>query len=191
MGRPRRIGLGLLVVALVVGVGLGVLERAGLLPQSVGDALTDLAGAQQGEVTRVTDGDTITVHGADTIRVIGIDAMDSHNEERVASQMGYYGMSRAEVLKWSGRATTYVREQVGGRVVALQYGPEPQDGYGRTLAYVHTPDGTDLGLSMIRQGLAAAYRKFEHPRREVYLATELAAREQGVGLWEDATRREW
>jgi micrococcal nuclease len=192
MGKRRRMALKALILALVLGAGLGALEQSGMLPESVADAVSSLLSpAADGEVTRVTDGDTIVVEGTGKVRIIGIDTMDSFNQERVESQTAYYGMSEAEVRMWSRVATDYVQEQIDGRVVKLQYGPDSTDRYGRTLAYVHLPDGTDLGLRLIERGYATAYRKYSHPRKEHYLAAEALARLANNGLWEDATRGDW
>jgi micrococcal nuclease len=190
MRLPRRIGCGLLVLGLIVGLGLGALEQAGWIPPELREAVSGMLGAEEGEVTRVVDGDTLIVHGTGKVRIIGIDTMDSQNQERVAEQSDYYGLSPAEVRKWSERATDYVREHAEGRVVRLQFGPDRQDRYGRTLAYVHLPDGTDLGVELISNGLASAYRKFDHPRKELYLIVESTSQARRDGFWEVATTGE-
>ena len=83
------------------------------------------------------------------------------------------------------------RDRLAGRAVRLERGPEATDGYGRVLAYVHLPANeheVDFNLIMIAEGLATAYRRFEHPRREAYIEAERRARAEGKGLWRDATR---
>ncbi|MCK4283001.1 MAG: thermonuclease family protein [Candidatus Brocadiae bacterium] len=173
-------------------------SQAGLLRRGYGaqgapelHALGDVA--QQSDaprsVTWVYDGDTIEVKGIGKVRFIGIDAMDGHNEDRMMSQAHQYGMLTDRVKHWAGRASEFVRGFLEGREVRLHYGPEAVDGYGRALAYVHVVrDGedVDLNLLMLREGLAAAYRRFDHPRRAEYLEAERTARADGLGLWRDA-----
>jgi micrococcal nuclease len=173
-----RAGLGGVALALVV-VAILVLEAT--------------TGSAAGTVEKVTDGDTIVVAGVGKVRLIGIDAMDAWNKERTASQAAYYGMSQARVRHWAEAASARAKQTLAGKRVILAYGPERRDRYGRALAYVHlpAPDGTagaDFQLIMLREGLAAAYRKFNHPRKPAYLAAEAKAKSARKGLWADATK---
>ncbi len=147
--------------------------------------------AVAGAVTHVYDGDTIEVSGVGKVRLIGIDAMDGHNAERMFSQSQLYGLSSGEVRHWAERAAEFARQELKGRRVVLRHGREGFDDYGRTLAYVHLPTGgtgggDDFNLRMLKAGLAAAYRRAEHPRREDYLRAEQAAQDERVGMWRDA-----
>ena len=168
------------------GIGLAIVVVAVLLLEGV-------TGSAAGTVEKVTDGDTIVVAGIGKVRLIGIDTMDAWNKDRTASQAAYYGMSEQRIRHWAEVASTRAKQTLEGKRVILEYGPEERDRYGRTLAYVHlrTADGTtgvDFQLMMLREGLAAAYRKFNHPRKAAYLAAEAEAKSARKGLWADATK---
>lgn len=148
-----------------------------------------------GETTTATadhvyDGDTLRLHSGRKVRLLGIDALDSHNENRLREQAWQLGMGRAAVRKWSDRATRRAKELVEDRPVRLEFGPERADEYGRLLAYVFFErDGRSANLNrlLLREGLATATRSFPHPRREAFIALEQRAKNQNRGLWKDAT----
>ena len=188
-----------LVIALLVGLFLAGLltvvrraetRRPGASPSDRGP-FSPRPSAVAGAVTHVYDGDTIEVSGVGKVRLIGIDAMDGHNADRMSSQSQLYGLSSGEVRHWGERAAEFARQELKGRRVVLHHGREGFDAYGRTLAYVHLPTGgtgggDDFNLRMLKAGLAAAYRRAEHPRREDYLRAEQAAQDERVGMWTDA-----
>ena len=142
-------------------------------------------------VTHVYDGDTIEVAGVGKVRLIGVDAMDGVNQKRTASQSAYYEMAPERVRHWAERATQFTRERLEGKEVLLRYGPEVTDRYGRVLAYVHLAQAreggeeVDFNLLLIRKGLAAAYRRFSHPRRAEYVLAEGRASAECTGMWAD------
>jgi len=153
-----------------------------------------VAPATAGVVTRVYDGDTVDVSRAGRVRLLGIDALDAYNEQRRASQARHYGMPERRVRYWAKRAEEFARERLLHQNVVLKYGYETFDVYNRRLAYVHLPGETDdtsvdFDLLMIQEGLAAAYRRFEHPRRADYIEAEQHARAQGKGFWQDVASR--
>ncbi len=146
----------------------------------------------EGLVTFVYDGDTVEVSGVGKVRLIGVDCMDGHNERRAADQADLYGMAPDRVRHWAGQATEFARQELSGKSVALQFGPERTDAYGRTLGYAHIAagegEGRDFNRLLLEQGLAAAYRRFRHPRLDDYLAAEREARRAGRGMWQDAQK---
>jgi len=174
----------------LVGLALGLLLLAAALvlssrPVTAPPARLPLTG----RVTRVYDGDTIEVAGVGKVRLIGIDAMDGYNERRMLEQAQRYGMGLGRVRHWAVQATEFAREMLQGRRMTLEPGEQRADAYGRLLAYVRLESGEDFNLLMLRKGLAAAYHAFPHPRRQEYLRAEKAAREAGLGLWQDARNR--
>ncbi|MHC4788725.1 MAG: thermonuclease family protein [Planctomycetota bacterium] len=181
----RRLAAGVLFGVLVA-VALGILGRTTSPRPAPG------RGALEGTVSEVYDGDTVEVRGLGPVRLIGIDAMDQMNEERTLSQSQRYGMRVDRVRHWAGRASAFAHEGLDGQQVALHFGDEEADGYGRTLAYVHPlqeegGEGEDFNLLMLREGLAAAYHAFPHPRRSEYLRAEDGAQAERRGLWQDAS----
>jgi micrococcal nuclease len=178
------------VILVIVGVLLAA--AIGLLAQQLGPAAPPEA--RPGVVTRVYDGDTVDVSRAGRVRLLGIDALDAHNRERTAEQAEYYGMSQERVRYWAGQAEEFARERLLGRNVVLKYGYEMRDSYGRLLAYVHAGDQSgeataDFNLLMIEEGLASAYRRFDHPRRREYIQAEQRARGEERGFWQDVPAR--
>lgn len=139
-----------------------------------------LAGAALGEdlarVTRVADGDTIAVRQGDrtiTIRLIGVDAPELGDRRR----------PDAPPQAFAREATDWLRRQLDGREVRLEYDRERTDRYGRTLAYVFLPDGTFINRELVRQGYARAYTRFPFKFREQFVADEAAAQRAKRGMW--------
>jgi micrococcal nuclease len=121
-------------------------------------------GEQAVFVTRVIDGDTITIEGGVRVRYIGIDA--------------------PETVKFFGNeATEKNRELVGGKRVRLEKDIQDKDEYGRLLRYVWLDD-TMVNAELVRLGYAYSY---SYPPNVKYqtllLRLERQARERGLGLW--------
>jgi micrococcal nuclease len=119
-----------------------------------------------GEVIAVTDGDTIKVlhdGASETIRLSGIDCP----EKRQA-----FGNSARKITA----------ELCFARQVTVL--PATHDRYGRTVARVVLPDGSDLSRELVRQGYAWWYRKYA-PDDDTLRQLELSARDRQTGLWSD------
>jgi micrococcal nuclease len=143
-------------------------------------------------VTTVFDGDTVQLDGQFKVRLIGIDAMDSYNQDKVRRQAEDLGMSETTVRRWSKKATDRAKELLKGERIRVEFGPEREDDYGRTLAYVYVRHhGEELLFDrlMIAEGLATATRKWPHPHREEFIKLEMGARTEKIGLWKDAHPR--
>lgn len=121
-------------------------------------------------VLAVSDGDTITVrHGKrkERIRLYGIDCPEKLQE---------YG-KQARLL------TTKLTTDQTVSVISVH-----KDRYGRTVAYIILPDGSNLNYKLVAEGCAWWYRQYA--RKDLQLAyRELFARGQRRGLWsnEDPT----
>lgn len=120
----------------------------------------------------VTDGDTIRVLAPDyqllKVRLAWLDAPE---------------MGQA----FGNRAKQAMSELVFGQEVELH--PHTIDRYGRTVALVLV-GGRDVGLELVRAGLAWAY-KYYLPEalpeiQQSYLRAEGAARAARLGLWQDS-----
>ena len=127
--------------------------------------------AFEGVVVGVADGDTVTVLDAQKtqhkIRLSGIDAPEKAQD---------YGE----------RSKQNLSKLVFGKKVEIPDGIK--DRYGRTVSRVLV-NGKDAGLEQIKGGFAWHYKKYqdEQPRddRDVYHASEMAAKSQKLGLWSD------
>jgi endonuclease YncB( thermonuclease family) len=119
-----------------------------------------------GPVTSILDGDTIeALHNQhpERIRLNGIDCPEKGQP---------YGK----------RAKQAAFTLVFGKEVTLQtYG---KDTYGRTLADVLLPDGTNVNQELVKDGWCWWYRKYA-PRDMVLEGLEHEAREGRKGLWAD------
>ena len=125
--------------------------------------------ALQGQIVRVSDGDTVTLQsetGNLKIRLAGIDAPESrmpHGQEAKAHLA-------AMVL--------------GKEVQAIVH---KKDRYGRTIATLML-NTKDVNLAMLKAGMAWHYKQYEREQSKdqasAYSQSEQLARTQGVGLWQ-------
>ena len=115
-------------------------------------------------VTQVIDGDTIVVNLAATgqlvhVRIVGIDAPEM-------ARNGKPEQPGAEA------ARKRLGELVGGKSVYLTYDgfSNREDRYGRQLCYVSI-DGIDVGLQLIKDGLARVMPRYAFQRFQIYNET--------------------
>ncbi len=141
-----------------------------------------LGGSDQlyGEVTKVTDGDTITVEaqGRSTpVRLIGVDTP----ETVVPGQpIGCYGKE----------ASAYTKKVLTDKLVRLEIPRigDSEDAYGRTLAYVYLDTDRDgsyerlFNEDLITLGLART-TTFSHAYRREFERLREEAEARGAGLW--------
>ena len=129
---------------------------------------------EEGTVTRVADGDTITVITANQtklrIRMVGIDAPETPKGTKFPGQP--YGKE----------AEAYLKQLVEGKRVTVEI--YHVDRYKRLLSTIFL-DGKDINLAMIEAGLAEVYRGPEsgHPYTQQYQAAEDAVRSGKKGMW--------
>jgi len=124
------------------------------------------AGSFSGEVVGVLDGDTIEVmHGqqAERVRLNGIDCPEKKQA---------YGT----------RAKQAAAALVFGKDVTVR--THGLDKYGRTIADVLLPDGTNMNQVLVKDGWCWWYRKYA-PLDTTLQRLERAAREAQSGLWAD------
>jgi micrococcal nuclease len=98
---------------------------------------------------------------------------------------------RDTILALGRASTTFTRERLLGRQVALELDVETRDRFGRLLAYVWLPDGTLFNATLLEAGQA---RLLTIPPNVRYVdrfrPLERAAREARRGLWaSDDSRR--
>jgi endonuclease YncB( thermonuclease family) len=141
-----------------------------------------LGGSDQlyGEVTGVTDGDTITVEtqGRSTpVRLIGVDTPETVAPDQ---PIGCYGKA----------ASAYTRKVLTDRIVRLEIPRigDSEDAYGRTLAYVYLDTDRDgsyehlFNEDLITLGLART-TTFSHEHSRQFERLREEAEERGAGLW--------
>ena len=136
------------------------------------------ASVETGEIVRlerVVDGDTLLVRkeSGDTVavRLLGIKAFDSKPERDALSR---FGKAATETLKRYG-------ENEPLRVLVHT---TPKDRHGRTLATLYSGEH-DLGLSLIKDGVALVYTVYPFPSMPFYLKEQEGSRADRKGLWAD------
>ncbi|MEZ4104635.1 MAG: thermonuclease family protein [Candidatus Paceibacterota bacterium] len=129
-------------------------------------------------VTRVIDGDTLKIFlGSEerTVRVLGIDTPETVHPNKPVECMGEEASAQAKILL-DEKEVTLVTDKSQGM----------HDKYGRLLAYVTLPDGTDFGEAMLKGGYAYEYTyDLPYEKQGNYREAESFARKSKVGLWED------
>lgn len=118
-------------------------------------------------VERITDGDTIRCRGGLRVRLLLIDTPERTQKP--------FGQQAAREL---------ARLLPPGAVARLERDVEARDRYGRTLAYVYTPDGRMANEEMVRAGYAVVLvypPNVRHVERLRQVAREAQAAKRG--LW--------
>lgn len=131
-------------------------------------------------VHRVVDGDTVVVSKAGvltTVRLLGVNCPESRNSLKCRSDEKHGGPSCEEQIPKGKAVTAIVKQRIEGTVVELEEVAENPDSFGRTLAYIRTKDGADLGLSLIQTGLCENFDKYPHQREPAYKAAQRAAQQ--------------
>jgi micrococcal nuclease len=139
-------------------------------------------------VTNVVDGDTFDVQfpegTTERIRILGVDTPETTPGANIEGEYGNIN-DTALLADWGVRAESYARSRLTGKEVVLEIDrlAGTRDRYGRVLAYVTTPDGTDFGGFLLREGLARVYTAESFSRKNDYIRLEQEARSQGTGIW--------
>ena len=132
------------------------------------DKLQTSSAEEEALITRVVDGDTVTIFSEgnmEYVRIIGIDAPE-----------------KGECF--CTEATEKMRSLVEGkRTLLTSKTDEDRDQYDRLLRYL-TIDDIDVGAQMLFEGYARNYPWFPHSRSETYKELERQARASQIGLWE-------
>jgi len=114
-------------------------------------------------VKRVVDGDTIMLADGRYVRYVGINTPE-----------------RGEPL-WE-EARDYNAQQVGGKLITLEFGHVTEDRYGRTLAYVFV-EGAMVNAAFLQAGLAHLFVLEPITYYHLFQRLQEKARTQGLGIW--------
>jgi len=175
--------------------------------QSIGGSWKAPPDFVKAKVQKVIDGDTIVVSIKEvnlnkrktlqnlrfTVRLIGVDTPESKPNRRAKLQSQESEKDVETIIQLGKMAKRFTEEllivrKVGRkkiyRTVYLEFDSDPQDRYGRLLAYVWLPDGKMLNKEIICEGYAYPLTippnvKYEKLFRECFRK----AREKGLGLW--------
>jgi micrococcal nuclease len=114
-------------------------------------------------VKRVVDGDTIVLADGRHVRYIGINTPE-----------------RGEAF-WK-EAKDYNTQQVGGKLVTLEFGQVREDAYGRALAYCSV-EGEMANAQLLKAGLAHLFVLEPITYYHLFRRLQEEARAQGLGIW--------
>lgn len=139
-------------------------------------------------VVRIVDGDTIRVAFPDgsqeTVRILGIDTPEKTVDGNDPGK--FDGASDARLLAlWGEEAAQYTTGRLDGPDITIttDRAAGTRDRYGRILAYITLPDGSDLGEELVEQGLARVYTPESFARKDRYLLVQQQAMRAGRGIW--------
>ncbi|MFH0997202.1 MAG: thermonuclease family protein [Pseudomonadota bacterium] len=122
---------------------------------------------------RVIDGDSVTVaqegQKPAAIRILGIKAFEASIEKDVVAP---YGQASVDTLK----------RLMANRPVRILLHSTPKDRYGRYIAMLYVDD-QDIGLRLVKEGLALVYTVYPFPAMSFYLQEQESARAGRRGLW--------
>ncbi len=147
-------------------------------PPSTGPSsvVTEPSARLQATVTRVADGDTISVRIGDSgaeeeIRMIGVDTPETVDPDEPVQCFG-------------PEASDFTHKVLSpGTEVALEVGAEARDAYGRLLAYVYL-GGRMVNATLVRRGLARPLTIAPNDAKAaLFERLALAAAQRRRGLW--------
>lgn len=129
------------------------------------------------KLVKVIDGDSLlAVREGQTpvsIRLVGIKSFDAKVEKDV-------------VTPFAQAAMETIQRSMADRPARVLLNATPKDKHGRYLATLYVDD-EDLGIRLVRQGLALVYTVYPFPAMQSYLQEQEQARAGRRGLWSNAT----
>jgi micrococcal nuclease len=139
-------------------------------------------------VAGVIDGDTLRLSFPDgrteTLRILGIDTPEV--TPRGNDPGTFDGITDPWLLsQWGKEAALYTRSRLDGQVVTVESDRDAgtRDPYGRLLATLTLPDGTDYGEELLMRGLARVYSRETFSRKDRYLEIQQDAMDARTGIW--------
>ena len=118
------------------------------------------------KVVSISDGDTFTAINSDNlqlkIRIWGIDAPEKKQA-------------------FGNKSKEFLSSLIFGKTISIDV--QSKDRYGRLLAYVYSPEGKDVSLLMIHEGMAWHFTKYDN--NVVYEEAQTFAKKAKRGLWVD------
>ena len=113
-------------------------------------------------VDRIIDGDTFQ-NADDRVRLFGVDTPERGEACFAQATKRFKGLA--------------------GNTVRVERGPRAEDRYGRILFYVYTNEGESIDETLVKEGLALAWKR-DGQHKDVLVAAEERAKRDGVGcLW--------
>ncbi len=130
---------------------------------------TSFAATYKAAVFKVTDGDTIWVkihHKRVKLRLLGIDTPEEYYSKKMLKDVRMCHTKYKKMRKLGLLATKHTRTMLykGEHVTVRTNG---KGYYGRTLAFIILPDGTNYNEKEVADGYACVYKWHGHKSREL------------------------
>jgi endonuclease YncB( thermonuclease family) len=111
------------------------------------------------------------------VRLLGVKAFDTKLDKDLTAA---YGQAAIDEL----------RRRLEGKPLRVLLHTTPKDKYGRSIATLFVEE-RDVGLELVKAGLALAYTVYPFPTMQIYLQEQELARADRRGLWAnpDAVQR--
>lgn len=146
---------------------------------------------RQATVTRVVDGDTVDVRypdgTTDTVRLLGVDSpeLDGRNQPTEFEGVPDTDAGRQCLEGAAHAASAFAERHLAGVTVevVVDETADRRDRYGRLLAYVLLPDGTNVNYRLVETGHARVYDS-TFAQSERFYAAESRAQSERRGLWQ-------
>ncbi|MEN6438655.1 MAG: thermonuclease family protein [Syntrophobacter sp.] len=127
-------------------------------------------------LVNVIDGDTVRAaqegQQPASIRILGIKAFEANIAKDIVAS---YGQAAVDTLQ----------RLMANKPVRVLLHSTPKDRYGRYIATLYVDD-QDVGLHLVREGLAMVYTVYPFPEMSFYLREQELAKAGRRGLWANA-----
>jgi micrococcal nuclease len=174
--RTQKLFIGLVVSILIISLKTFIIppQKTQVPVKKVLSTTTSTSSA----VLKIVDGDTVdvSVNGVKTkIRVIGINTPETVDPRKSVECFGKEASDKAKSILLNQTVT-----------LKSDSTQSDKDKYGRSLRYITLPDGSDYGLSMIREGYAYEYTyEVPYEKQSEYKNAQKEAEKNKMGLWAD------
>ncbi len=175
MSRKKRLG----ILMAIVFACLSIYRGLAMQQQSSANQTPTALGEYR--VSKVVDGDTIEVSmdgRLQKVRLIGMDTPEVVDPRKAVQCFGR-------------EASAEAKRRLSDKVIRLEYDVQvgEQDKYGRRLAYVYLPDGSNYAEGMIRDGFAKeyTYQGQVYKYQVNFNQAEAEAEQTARGLWSPTT----
>jgi endonuclease YncB( thermonuclease family) len=130
----------------------------------------------------VDDGDTVRLTTGERVRLAGIDAPEvahpAYNDKKAMPAEPFGDASKQTLQALLARSQNRL---------LVRYGAEPEDRYGRKIAYLYSPDGQSIQAALVASGMAmTVYMPPNTALADCLTAIEANARQQRMGIWSNA-----
>lgn len=171
MDRHTRFFWGCILALTTAAVFFGI--HAERMRRSAHHSSANLENGALVHLVNVIDGDTVVVAETDkapvAVRILGIKAFEAKVERDPGATYGRLAMEALDRL-------------LGQRSIRVLLNVPPKDKYGRHIATLWVGD-QDVGLGLVRDGLALVYPVYPFAAMTVYLQAQELARAGRRGLW--------